>query len=155
MMLSATCATGEVLRSRSYYRAEQYDSDLGLYYLRARYYNPVTGRFLSRDPEDGYIGEPATLHKYLFADGDPINRIDPTGRGALWSAAFVTEQIVIKSVPVVLAFAQDVVTAYCLVATVLSARAKIWQDDPAPFPFSPFGLGVCLARTVGSGLGYW
>ena len=27
-----------------------YDSDLGLYYLRARYYNPVTGRFVSRDP---------------------------------------------------------------------------------------------------------
>jgi RHS repeat-associated protein len=35
------------------YRGEQYDSDLGLYYLRARYYNPATGRFLSRDPENG------------------------------------------------------------------------------------------------------
>jgi uncharacterized protein RhaS with RHS repeats len=33
-----------------FYRGEQYDSDLGLYYLRARYYNPLTGRFLSRDP---------------------------------------------------------------------------------------------------------
>jgi RHS repeat-associated protein len=33
------------------YRGEQYHSDLGLYYLRARYYNPATGRFLSRDPE--------------------------------------------------------------------------------------------------------
>jgi RHS repeat-associated protein len=31
------------------YRGEQYDPDLGLYYLRARYYNPVTGRFMSRD----------------------------------------------------------------------------------------------------------
>ena len=29
------------------YRGEQYDPDLGLYYLRARYYNPSTGRFLS------------------------------------------------------------------------------------------------------------
>lgn len=35
------------------YRGEQYDSDLGLYYLRARYYNPLTGRFMSRDPEEG------------------------------------------------------------------------------------------------------
>ena len=34
------------------YRAEQFDSDLGLYYLRARYYNPQTGRFLSRDPKE-------------------------------------------------------------------------------------------------------
>ena len=35
------------------YRGEQFDPDLGLYYLRARYYNPLTGRFMSRDPEDG------------------------------------------------------------------------------------------------------
>ena len=55
------------------YRAEQYDPDLGLYYLRARYYNPGTGRFLSRDPEDGTITNSATLHKYVYADGDPFN----------------------------------------------------------------------------------
>jgi RHS repeat-associated protein len=62
------------------YRGEQYDSDLGLYYLRARYYNPLSGRFLSRDPEDGFFDEPATLHKYLYAAGDPVNGLDPTGR---------------------------------------------------------------------------
>jgi RHS repeat-associated protein len=33
------------------YRGDQFDPDLGLYYLRARYYNPATGRFMSRDPE--------------------------------------------------------------------------------------------------------
>ena len=62
------------------YRAEQYDSDLTLYFLRARYYNPVTGRFMSRDPLDGKAKDPKTLHKYLYANGDPINRIDPRGR---------------------------------------------------------------------------
>jgi RHS repeat-associated protein len=62
------------------YRGEQYDSDLGLYYLRARYYNPLTGRFMSRDPEDGKPINPKTLHKYLYAGGDPVNRWDPTGR---------------------------------------------------------------------------
>jgi RHS repeat-associated protein len=62
------------------YRGEQYDSDLGLYYLRARYYNLATGRFLSRDPEDGKTLDPATLHKYLYANGDPVNGIDPRGR---------------------------------------------------------------------------
>src|ERR1700692_4811433 len=35
------------------YRGEQYDSDLGFYYLRARYYNPLTGRLLSADPLAG------------------------------------------------------------------------------------------------------
>jgi RHS repeat-associated protein len=62
------------------YRGEQFDSDLGLYYLRARYYNPLTGSFLSRDPEDGYIDLPATLHKYLYAGGDSADGLDPTGQ---------------------------------------------------------------------------
>jgi RHS repeat-associated protein len=62
------------------YRGEQYDPDLGLYYLRARYYNPVTGRFLSRDPLDGNAPDPKSLHKYLYADGDPVNAMDPTGQ---------------------------------------------------------------------------
>ena len=65
------------------YRGEQYDSDLGLYYLRARYYNPATGRFLSRDPEDGKATDPASLHKYLYAGGDPVNGIDPMGRESM------------------------------------------------------------------------
>ena len=65
------------------YRGEQFDADLGLYYLRARYYNPNTGRFLSRDPEDGKLAYPESLHKYLYADGDPVSASDPTGRGAL------------------------------------------------------------------------
>ena len=62
------------------YRGEQFDSDLGLYYLRARYYNPATGRFLSRDPLDGNAFDPKALHKYLYAGGDPINRVDPSGQ---------------------------------------------------------------------------
>jgi RHS repeat-associated protein len=62
------------------YRGEQYDSDLGLYYLRARYYNPLTGRFMSRDPLDGDMTDPKSLHKYLYAAGDPVNRADPSGR---------------------------------------------------------------------------
>jgi RHS repeat-associated protein len=65
------------------YRGEQYDSDLGLYYLRARYYNPATGRFLSRDPLEGNAHDPETLHKYLYAGGDPVNAIDPMGREVL------------------------------------------------------------------------
>jgi RHS repeat-associated protein len=61
------------------YRGEQYDPDLNLYYLRARYYNPATGRFLSRDPEDGKAIDPASLHKYLYANDDPVNGRDPMG----------------------------------------------------------------------------
>jgi RHS repeat-associated protein len=81
------------------YRGEQYDSDLGLYYLRARYYNPQTGRFLSRDPEDGNPRDSRSLHKYLYADGDPVNRIDPRGRGALIEG-FLLRVVVVGAVAV-------------------------------------------------------
>jgi RHS repeat-associated protein len=78
------------------YRGEQYDSDLGLYYLRARYYNPATGRFLSRDPEDGKAIDPKTLHKYLYADGDPVNVIDPRGQSS--TADYVLTAVIVAAV---------------------------------------------------------
>jgi len=62
------------------YRGEQWDPDLSLYYLRARYMNPVTGRFLSRDPKPGNPAVPRKWHKYLYASDDPVNRIDPRGK---------------------------------------------------------------------------
>jgi RHS repeat-associated protein len=72
------------------YRGEQYDPDLGLYYLRARYYNPVTGRFMSRDPKEfqplksrNNPVDSRKLHKYLYASSDPVNLEDPTGEASL------------------------------------------------------------------------
>ena len=62
------------------YRGEQYDSDLGLYYLRARYYNPVTGRFLNVDPMAGQ-GQ----RRYEYAAADPVNGKDPSGNFVLES----------------------------------------------------------------------
>jgi hypothetical protein len=38
---------------------------------------------MGRDPEDGEFWEPKTLHKYLYAGGDPVDAWDPTGRDFL------------------------------------------------------------------------
>jgi RHS repeat-associated protein len=46
----------------------------------ARYYNPATGRFMSRDPNAGKLKDPKSLHKYLYADGNPVDGMDPSGR---------------------------------------------------------------------------
>ena len=53
---------------------EQYDPDLSLYYLRARCYNPLTGRFLSVDSQAG-----EGQRRYEYAGADPVNGMDPTG----------------------------------------------------------------------------
>ena len=79
------------------YRGEQYDPDLGLYYLRARYYNPLTGRFMSRDPYDGSTILPVTLHKYLYASGDAVDRIDPRGRADLFEYAIESNAAIPES----------------------------------------------------------
>jgi len=56
-----------------------YNADSGLYLTAYRPYDAVIGRFLSRDPleDDGYDPWDA----YVYADGDPMNSIDPLG---LW-----------------------------------------------------------------------
>ncbi len=61
------------------YSGERLDTGLGLYHLRARYYNPQLGRFISRDPLGGRSRVPVSLHRYLYANADPVNNSDPTG----------------------------------------------------------------------------
>jgi len=61
------------------YAGERYDGDLGLYYLRARYLNPATGRFWSMDSYEGSQFDPASLHKYNYCHGNPVNGVDPSG----------------------------------------------------------------------------
>gem|GEM_PF-1940831 len=56
------------------YTGQYTDSDTGLVYMRARYYDPATGQFLTRDPL-----EASTRQRYLYAGDDPINQTDPTG----------------------------------------------------------------------------
>ncbi|MBI5285927.1 MAG: RHS repeat-associated core domain-containing protein [Chloroflexi bacterium] len=56
---------------------QDYNANRGMYYLRARTYDPQLGRFLQRDPltdQPGWTGKP-----YGYADANPANRFDPTG----------------------------------------------------------------------------
>ncbi len=51
----------------------------GFVYLRARWYDPAVGRFVSSDPVSGAPGLPETLNTYNYASGNPANLTDPTG----------------------------------------------------------------------------
>ena len=86
-------AFGELLNStgssdNSYlFTGEQFDSGLGQYYLRSRYYDQGVGRFTQQDTWMGHKQEPITLHKYLYANSDPANWTDPTGNFGLFEAS--------------------------------------------------------------------
>jgi RHS repeat-associated protein len=67
------------------FAGEQFDASLDQYYLRARYYDPSSGRFTQQDTWMGRNHDPITLHKYLYANVDPANVIDPSGQFGLAS----------------------------------------------------------------------
>jgi RHS repeat-associated protein len=75
------------------YCGEQYDPDLGFYYLRARYYKPETGRFWTMDTVEGHSEDPLSLHKYLYCGANPINGIDPSGHDGDFSSLMVSMAI--------------------------------------------------------------
>ncbi|MDO8616277.1 MAG: RHS repeat-associated core domain-containing protein [Dehalococcoidia bacterium] len=61
------------------FAGEQTDSPSGLQYLRARYYDPATGRFMTRDPLPGSLLSTQTQNRYAYVENNPVNRVDPTG----------------------------------------------------------------------------
>jgi RHS repeat-associated protein len=64
------------------YTGEQRDAESGLLYLRARSYDPRTGRFLTTDPVRGSLARPASQHAYVYALNNPLRYRDPRGREA-------------------------------------------------------------------------
>jgi len=79
------------------FTAREWDRETGLYYYRARYYDPMTGRFISKDPigfRGGInlysyvdsVGKPPIpqTNLYQYTENNPINKTDPLG---LWSVS--------------------------------------------------------------------
>ena len=67
-----TC--NEKVPNRFKFNGQQYDPITQQYYLRARYYNPVIGRFTQ---EDTYRGD--GLNLYAYCAGNPVYYVDPSG----------------------------------------------------------------------------
>ena len=64
----------EGVRNDILYRGQQYDQKAGQYYLRARYYNPVIGRFIQEDTCRG-----DGLNLYAYCGNNPVMYYDPSG----------------------------------------------------------------------------
>ena len=73
--------TGDSL-NRQIFTGQEHDEKTGLIYFGARYYDPDTGRFTTRDSYPGEIGTPPSLHRYLYAYGNPTVYVDLYGYAA-------------------------------------------------------------------------
>lgn len=91
-----TNSSGKVLVQESYYAfgtirkisgsqteyqfdGQQIDPEDGLIYMRGRYYQPTTGRFIMRDMTPSTSAIPQTLNLYAYSNNDPINLSDSSG----------------------------------------------------------------------------
>ncbi len=85
--------SSENVENRFGYSGEQYDQLANQYYLRARYYNPVIGRFTQQDT---YLG--AGLNLYAYCNNNPLSYVDPSGHEPKPPAGVVAEN---KQLPMV------------------------------------------------------
>jgi RHS repeat-associated protein len=69
------------------FAGERRDAETGLDYLRARYYDPELGRFISKDAFAGFLNDPMSQHDYQYAHANPVNNTDPTGYFTLQDAS--------------------------------------------------------------------
>ena len=84
------------------YTGEQFDEVTGLTYLRARYYDPDAGRFLSKDAFEGFLSDPLTQNGYSYVENDPLNKTDPSGNESAisYSESLVPAQLLLSTVAV-------------------------------------------------------
>ena len=76
--------SGTALQASFYgYNGENFDSLSNLQYLRARYYDPASGRFTAADTTPGTLLDPLTQNAYSYAGNDPVNFSDPSGHSWL------------------------------------------------------------------------
>jgi RHS repeat-associated protein len=143
-----TGGTGTI-SNKYLFTGEQFDENLGDYYLRARYYDTNNGRFTRRDDYEGRTGEPLTLHKYIYTHNNPVNGIDPTGF-SMYSIADVSAAH---------AIANDIIKQYLLFAgrilddVILGGTVQNFADvfSQLILPNSPLVLRATGGGSVGGG----
>ena len=102
------------------YSGEQFDKTTGLYQLRARWYQPATGRFYTRDSLDGVPCFPDSFSPYMYTSGDPVNMIDPTGHDAAVETAEIDSALLLGGLIIaVYAVGRQVACVLAVVASVL------------------------------------
>ena len=133
------------------YSGEWLDSNVGLFYLRARYLNPATGRFWARDPVEGKFCCGMSWNPYIYVKDNPVNALDPTGRSALIEGVYVDLGRPLTSVRTLAWYACAVEFSWALSAdTVNLVTRPFLGEDTVPEPPLPLTV-VCGWVAIGTG----
>ncbi len=76
----------------------QYDSATGLYSMRARYYDPGVGRFLSRDTWAINYANPVELNRYVYAANNPVRWSDPSGHFSFAEFKLLVQRVAVPAI---------------------------------------------------------
>jgi RHS repeat-associated protein len=107
-----------------------------LQYLRARYYDPATGRFISRDPFPAQAADTQTFNRYVYVKNNPTNYVDPSGE--FWNLIVEYGWDALN----VAADAAQYLGCSTVAGADCSSHAENLASDSALFwlPFAPAGL---------------
>ena len=113
-VLTATGVMAEVnpIRYKGYY----YDSEIGLYYLQTRYYDPQVGRFINADCFVSTGQDLTGFNMYAYCGNNPVSRVDESGQG--WLHWLVTAAVVVVAAAAVVVTAGGAAAGIAAVASV-------------------------------------
>ncbi len=131
----------------------QQDDDSGLYYMRARYYEPGSGRFISEDPAmDGG-------NWYIYCGNDPVARYDPSGKASEDILTFIAGSLLMGFGLLILGIAPWCAEAWAGISSMKAQCAKLTASGldgeyvrHLGRQIDKFDKQVRVARTAGAGM---
>ncbi|MBE7052211.1 MAG: RHS repeat-associated core domain-containing protein [Ruminococcaceae bacterium] len=118
----AIVSQSETIENSHKYAGEYYDDETGLIYLRARYYDPSTRRFIQEDPARD------ELNWYVYANNNPIKYVDPSGLRSKEAA----DKIIKDNASYIISAAQNFGVNPGILAATIYAEQRLnvdWKDD--------------------------
>lgn len=113
--------------------------DNGLYYMRARYYNPDIKRFINQDILQGNIWDGRSLNRYAYCTGNPISLTDPFGLSPELTPSFIGHTIL------------DVLGFIPVIGEVADLANAVWYLAEGDYMNAALS-GLSMIPVIGSGL---
>ncbi len=143
-------ASGSAADARRF-GGHDYDSETGLIYMNARYYDPLLGRFVSADTLIPDPSKPQALDRYAYAYNNPISNLDPSGHAPVVVAVVAAAAVVSTTTSVVIA-AVAIAGAVCTVAGYVLKDPTLMTIGGVLLGFATGYMGPLLGGGLAGGL---